>query len=128
MSFINLSKLSTPRSFSMSITWWIFVGWLLSLSLTLMELFQIQLEWILPVFFNCLQLWDNWWFLWHMLSETKSLPEKLSWVRKEIITEVLSVDKNAAFLLAKFKFNCHSALFIQMATSLKIIRFHFMTG
>ena len=81
MLFINSSKLSTPRSFSISITWWIFIDWLLSLSLTLTELFQNHVEWIFPVFCNCLHLQDNWWFLWHMLSEIKSLPEKFSWVR-----------------------------------------------
>ena len=81
MLFINSSKLSTSRSFSISITWWIFLGWLLSSSLTLTELFQNHVKWILPAFFNCLHLEDNWWFSWHMLSETKSLPEKFSWVR-----------------------------------------------
>ena len=81
MLFINSSKLSTSRRFSISITWWIFLGWLLSSSLTLTELFQNHVKWILPAFFNCLHLEDNWWFSWHMLSETKSLPEKFSWVR-----------------------------------------------
>ena len=38
--FMNSSKSSTPRSFSMSIMWYIFAGWLLSLSLTFMTLFQ----------------------------------------------------------------------------------------
>ena len=81
MLFINSSKLSTTRSFSISITWWIFVGWLLSLSLTLTELFQNHVKGILPVFLKCLHLYDNWWFSWFMLSKTKSLPEKFSSVR-----------------------------------------------
>ena len=54
--FINSSKLSTARSFSVSIMWWIFLGWLLSLSLTLTEFFQNHVEWILTSFFNCLHL------------------------------------------------------------------------
>ena len=86
MSFLNSSKLLTPKSFSISITWWIFFCWLLSLSLTLTELFQNHVEWILPAFFNCLHYLDNnndssWFSLWHMLTEMKSLPEKFSWVR-----------------------------------------------
>ena len=113
----------------MSITLWIFVGWLLSLSLTLTELFQNHVEWILPAFFNCLHLWDNWWFSWHMLSETKSLPEKLSWVKTFwFITEVLSVNEEAMFLLPTFEFNNDSVLFLQTVTCLKIIRFHRMSG
>ena len=44
------------------------------------------------------------------------------------ITEVLSVDKDAMILLPTFKFNDHSALFLQRVTCLKIIRFHLMTG
>ena len=64
----------------MWITWWIFVGWLLSLCLRLTKLFQNQVERMFPAFFNCLHLQDNWEFSWHMLSEMKSLPEKSSWV------------------------------------------------
>ena len=74
-------SVSTSRSFSMSITLWIFLGWLLSLILILTELFQTHVEWILPTFFNYLHLLDNWWFSWYMLSEMKSLPEKSSWLR-----------------------------------------------
>ena len=37
---MNSSKLSTPRSFLMSIMWYNFAGWLLSLSLTFITLFQ----------------------------------------------------------------------------------------
>ena len=75
------SKLSTPRSFSMSIMWYIFAGWLLSLSLTFITLFQNHVEWIFPVLFNCLHLYANLWFSWQMLSETKSLPANFSWLR-----------------------------------------------
>ena len=78
---MNSSKLSTPRSFSMSIMWYIFAGWLLSLSLTFITLFQNHVEWIFPAFFNCLHLYANWWFSWHMLSEMKSLPANFSWLR-----------------------------------------------
>ena len=62
-------------------TLWIFVSWLFSSGLALTELFQNHMEWILPVFFNYLHLYDNWWFSWHMLSKTKSLSEKLTWAR-----------------------------------------------
>ena len=64
-----------------------------------------------------------------MLSETKSLPEKLSWVKTFwFITEVLSVNKEAMFLLPTFEFNNDSILFLQTVTCLKIIRFHRMSG
>ena len=75
------SKLSTLRSFSMSIMWYIFAGWLLSLSLTFIMLFQNHVEWIFQAFFNCLYLYANWWFSWHMLSEMKILPANFSWLR-----------------------------------------------
>ena len=99
MLFINSSKLSSPRSFPMSITWGIFVGWLLSLSFTLTDLFQNHVEWMLPSFFNCLHLQDSWWFSRHMLSETKSLPEKLSWLRP---SDLSSAAKDATSLYPTF--------------------------
>ena len=88
---------------------------LLSLSLTLTELFQNHVEWILPACINCLHLKHNWWFSWHMLSKTKSLPERFSWVRKYIwfITEVLPFAKDATFLLPTSKFSCYSVLFFK---------------
>ena len=78
---MNSSILSTPRSYSISIMWYIFAGWLLSLSLTFITLLQNHVEWIFPAFFNCLHLYANSWFSWHMLSEMKSLPANFSWVR-----------------------------------------------
>ena len=81
MLLIKSSKLSIPRSFSMSIIWKILTGLLLSLSLTFTALFQNQVEWILPAFFSWRHLYASWWFSWHMLSDMKSLPENLSWCR-----------------------------------------------
>ena len=81
MLLIKSSKLSIPRSFSMSIIWKILTGLLLSLSLTFTALFQNQVEWILPAFFSWWHLYDSWWFSWHVLSDMKSLPENLSWRR-----------------------------------------------
>ena len=78
---MNSSKLSTPRSFSMSIMWYIFAGWLLSLSLTFITLFQNHIEWIFPAFFNCLHLCAKWWFSWQIISEMKGLPANFSWLR-----------------------------------------------
>ena len=78
---MNLSKLSTPRSFSMSMIWYIFAGWLHSSSLTFITLFQNYIEWIFSAFFSCLHLYANWWFSWHILSEMKSLPANFSWLR-----------------------------------------------
>ena len=111
MLFINLSKLTTPRSFSMSITWWIFVDWLRSLSLTLKELFQNHAEWILPAFFNCLHVCL---ILARHALENKE-PTRRNNLRENIwfITEVLSIDKNATYLLPTFKCNYQSVLFVQ---------------
>ena len=81
MLLIKSSKLSIPRSFSMSIIWKILTGLLLSLSLTFTALFQNQVEWILPAFFSWRHLYASWWFSWHMLSDMKSLPENFSWRR-----------------------------------------------
>ena len=81
MLLIKSSKLSMPRSFSMSIIWKILAGLLLSLSLTFTALFQNQLEWIFPTFFSWRHLYAILWFSWHMLSDMKSLPENLSWRR-----------------------------------------------
>ena len=81
MLLIKSSKLSIPRSFSMSVIWKILTGLLLSLSLTFTALFQNQVEWILPAFFSWRHLYASWWFSWHMLSDMKSLPENLSWCR-----------------------------------------------
>ena len=74
---MNSSKLSAPRSFSISIIWYMFTGWLL----TFTKLFQNHVEWFFPAFFNCLYLYANWWFSWHMLSEMKSLPVNFSRLR-----------------------------------------------
>ena len=81
MLLIKSSKLSIPRSFSMSIIWKILTGLLLSLSLTFTALFQNQVEWILYAFFSWRYLYGSRWFSWHMLSNMKSLPENLSWRR-----------------------------------------------
>ena len=81
MLLTKSSKLSMPRSFSMSIIWKILTGLLLSLSLTFTASFQNQEEWILPAFFSWQHLYASWWFLWHMLSNMKSLPENFSWHR-----------------------------------------------
>ena len=50
-----------------------------------------------------------------MLSKTKSLPEKFSWVRTYIwfITEVLPFAKDATFLLPTSKFSYYSVLFFK---------------
>ena len=79
--FVNSCKLSTPTSFSMSVMWYIFAGWHLSLSLSFITLFQNHVEWIFPAFFNCLHFYANWWFSWPMLSKMKSLPANFSWLR-----------------------------------------------
>ena len=76
-----MSKLLTPRTFSISIMWYIFASWLFSLSLTFITLFQNHVEWIFQAFFNCLHLYANQWFSWHILSEMKSLPVNFSWLR-----------------------------------------------
>ena len=81
MLLIKSSKLSIPRSFSMSIIWKFLTGLLLSIGLTFAALFQNQVEWILPAFFSWQHLYASWWFSWHMLSNMKSLPENLSWRR-----------------------------------------------
>ena len=81
MLLIKSSKLSMPRSFSVSIIWNILTGLLLSLSLTFTALFQNQVEWIFPAFFSWQHLYASWWFSWHMLSDMKSLPENFSWRR-----------------------------------------------
>ena len=81
MLLIKLSKLSIPRSFSMSIIWKILTGLLLSLSLTFTALFQNQVDWILPAFFSWQHLYASCWFSWHMLSNMKSLPGNHSWHR-----------------------------------------------
>ena len=81
MLLIKSSKLSMLRSFSMAIMWKILTGLLLSLSLTFTALFQNQVEWIFPAFFNWRHLHTSWRFSWHMLSNMKSLPENLSWRR-----------------------------------------------
>ena len=44
------------------------------------------------------------------------------------ITEILSVDNDATFLLPKFEFNYHSVPFLQTVQCLKIIRFHLVNG
>ena len=81
MLLIKSFKLSTPKSFSMSIIWKILTGLLLSLSLTFTALFQNQVEWIFPAFLSWRHLYASWWFSWHMLSDMKSLPENFSWRR-----------------------------------------------
>ena len=78
---MNSSKLSTARRFPMSIMWYIFAGWLLSLSLIFIILFQNHVEWIFPAFFNCLHLYAKWWFSWQIISEMKGLPANFSWLR-----------------------------------------------
>ena len=79
MLLIKSSKLSMPKSFSMSIIWKILTGLLLSLRLTFTALFQNQVEWILPAFFSWWHLYASWWFSWHILSGMKSLPESFGW-------------------------------------------------
>ena len=81
MLLIKSSKLSMPRSFSMSIIWKILTGLLLSLCLTFTALFQNQVKWIFPAFFSWQHLYASWWFSWLMLSDMKSLPENFSWRR-----------------------------------------------
>ena len=81
MLLTKSSKLSMPRSFSMSIIWNILTGLLLSLSLTFTALLQNQVEWIFPAFFKWRHLYASWWFSWLMLSNMKSLPENFSWHR-----------------------------------------------
>ena len=78
---IKSSKLLMARSFSMSIIWKMLTGLLLSLSLMFTTLFQNQVEWILPEFFNLQHLYPSWFFSWHMGSDMKSLPENFSWYR-----------------------------------------------
>ena len=79
MLLIKSSKLSMPKSFSMSIIWKILTGLLLSLSLTFTVLFQNQVEWIFLAFFSRRYLYASWWFSWHMLSDMKNLPGNFSW-------------------------------------------------
>ena len=81
MLLIKSSKLSMPRSFSMSIMWKFLAGLLLSLSLTFTALFQNQVEWIFPAFFSWRHLYASCCFSWHMFSDMKSLPENFSWRR-----------------------------------------------
>ena len=81
MLLIKLSKLSMPKSFSVSIIWKILTWLLLSLSLTFTALFQNQVEWIFPAFFSWQHLYASWWFSWYMLSDMKSFPENVSWRR-----------------------------------------------
>ena len=78
MLLIKSSKLSMPRSFSMSIIWKILTGLLLSLSLTFTALFQNQVGWIFSAIFSWRNLYASWWFSWHMFSNMKSLPENFS--------------------------------------------------
>ena len=70
-----------PKSFLMPIILTFLTGLLLSLSLTITALFQNQVEWIFPAFFNWWHLYASWWFSWHILSDMKSLPENFSWCR-----------------------------------------------
>ena len=81
MLLIKSSKLSMPKSFSVSIIWKNLTELLLSLSLTYTALFQNQIEWIFPAFVSWGHLYASWWFLWHMLSDMKSSPENFSWRR-----------------------------------------------
>ena len=48
---------------------------------TLIALSQNQVESTFPAFFNWRHLYTSWWFSWHMLFDTKSLPENFSWRR-----------------------------------------------
>ena len=64
-----------PRSFSMWIIWKILTRLPFSPSLMFIALFQNQVEQIFPVFFNWQHTYASWWFLWQMLSDTKSLSE-----------------------------------------------------
>ena len=41
---------------------------------------QVFFELLLLAFFNSLDIWGNWWFLWLILSEVRSLRKKLSWL------------------------------------------------
>ena len=82
MLLIKSSKLSMPKSFSMSMIWKIMTVLLLLLSLTFTALlFQNQLQCIFPAFFSWRHLYASWWFSLHMLSDRKSLPENFSWRR-----------------------------------------------
>ena len=110
-------SVSTSRSFSMLITLWIFLGWLLSLILTLTELFQTHVEWILPTFFNYLHLLDNWWFSWYMFSEMKSLPEKSSWLRTSDLLRRF-------FLLIRMLSFCFLHLNLTITMSFSFKRWH----
>ena len=102
---MNSSKLSTLRSFSMSIMWYIFAV------LTFVTLFQNHLEWIFPAFFNCLHLYANWWFSWHMLSEMKSLPANFSWLRFSDLLRRFFLSIRMFRLFPGFEFYNHNLLF-----------------
>ena len=126
--FINSSKLSTARILSMSTMWYIFAGWLLSLSLTFMTLFQNHVEWFIQVFFKCLHLYANWWFSWDILSEMKSLSAYFSWLRfSGLLRSFFLAIRIFRFCFLDLNFTITILFFFQTLTCLKIIWNKFMT-
>ena len=119
MLLIKSSKLSMPRSFSMSIIWKILTGLLLSLCLTFTALFQNQVKWIFPAFFSWQHLYASWWFSWLMLSDMKSLPENFSWRRSsDLFWRFFPVNKYFLFKFRAFKFH-NNRFFLQTMASLR---------
>ena len=74
--FTYSSKLSIPKTFSVSTIWEILWIWPLSVNFKFTELLENQVEWILQAVFN-------WWFSWDILSLIKGLPENHNCYRSE---------------------------------------------
>ena len=113
--FKNLSKIATAKSFSMSKMWQIFAGWLLSLSLTFITLFQNHVGWIFPAFFNCLHLEANWWFSQHMFSKMKSSPANVSSLRfSELLWRFFLSIRILRFYFLDFNFTFTVSFFLDL--------------
>ena len=128
MLLIKSSKLSVPRSFSMSIIWKILTGLLPSLSLTFTALFPNQVEWIFPSLFSWRHLYASWWFPWHMLSNMKSLPEIFSLCRSsDLFRRFFPVNKYFLFKFPAFKFHNNRFFLLQTMASLQVVWFNLMS-
>ena len=96
---------------------------------------KFNIDWVIPKlcgidFARTFQLSTfirYWWFSWNMLSQTKGLPEKYSWVRTSDFPVLWRLVIGYIFD-STFKFNYYSALFLQTVTCLKVIRLHLMAG
>ena len=122
--FINSSKLSTPRGFSMSVIRFL-SGWLLFLKFNINRVIPkpcgmkfVSIFWLFT-FISQLMVFMTYAFQNKELARKFKLSENI-W----LITEVLSVKKDATFLFPTFKCNNYSLLFFQTVTCLKIVGFH----